>query len=85
MEFVDQMCNYYFVGGSATHVKTVASDLAKCNLDLVALQEVRWVKVGSQPADDYKFFYGNENVNHHLGTGFFVHKTHFSSYKYRIC
>jgi hypothetical protein len=35
------------------------TELAKCNLDLVAVQEVRWDEDGSQPADDY----GNGNVN----------------------
>jgi hypothetical protein len=29
----------------------------KVNLDLVAVQEVRWVEGGNQPADDYTFFY----------------------------
>jgi len=38
----------------------------------VAVQDVRWVEVGSQPVDDYIFFY--ENANHHLGTGYFMHK-----------
>jgi hypothetical protein len=33
-------------------VKTKASELSKCNLDLV----VRSDKDGSQPADDYNFF-----------------------------
>jgi hypothetical protein len=28
----------------------------------------------SQPEDDYKFFYGNGNADHHLGAGFFVHQ-----------
>jgi hypothetical protein len=56
----------------AGSLKTVASELAKFNLDLVAVQEVRWENGGSQPADDY--FYENGNANHHLGIGFFVHK-----------
>jgi len=30
-------------------LKTVISELAKRNLNLVAVQEVRWVEVGSQP------------------------------------
>jgi hypothetical protein len=47
-------------------LKTVASELAKCKLDLVAVKEVRWGIGGSQPADDYIFFYGNGNVSHHL-------------------
>jgi hypothetical protein len=38
----------------AGYLKTVASEFAKCNLDLVAVQEVRWgIQGGSQPADDY--------------------------------
>jgi exonuclease III len=35
----------------AGSLKTVASELAKYNLDLVAVQEVRWVKGSSHPAD----------------------------------
>jgi hypothetical protein len=31
-------------------LKTVASEMAKCNLDLVTVQEVRWVEGGSQLA-----------------------------------
>jgi hypothetical protein len=37
-------------------LKTVASELAKYNLELVAVQKDRWVEGGSQPADNYKFF-----------------------------
>jgi hypothetical protein len=40
----------------------------------VGVQEVRWYKGDSEPANAYTFLYGNENANHHLGTGFFVHK-----------
>jgi hypothetical protein len=47
----------------------------------VTVQEVRWDEDGSQPADDYTFFCGNENTNHHLGTGFFVHKEISSAVK----
>jgi hypothetical protein len=39
----------------------------------MAVQEVRWDNGGIEPADDYIFFYGNENEIHHLGTGFFFH------------
>jgi hypothetical protein len=44
--------------------------------DLMGVQEVNWGKGGTEPADDYthKFFYGNENVDHHLRTDFFVQK-----------
>jgi hypothetical protein len=48
--------------------------VAKYNLALVTVQDVRRVTGGSQPADDYIFLYGNGNVNHLFGTGFFVHK-----------
>jgi hypothetical protein len=47
--------------------------MAKYSLDLMAVQEVRWGKVGSEPADDYTFFYGNENY-HHIEEDFFVHQ-----------
>jgi hypothetical protein len=35
---------------------TVASELAKCNLDLVAVQDVTWDKGGSEPAQDRTFY-----------------------------
>jgi len=38
----------------AGSLEKVASELAKCKLDLVAVQEVRWVEAGSQPACNYK-------------------------------
>jgi hypothetical protein len=47
----------------------------------VAVRDVRWVKGGTQPADDYIFVYGNRNDNHYIGTGFFVHKGAISSLK----
>jgi hypothetical protein len=37
-------------------LKTVASKLVKYKLDPVAVQNVRWVEGGSQPADDYTFY-----------------------------
>jgi hypothetical protein len=40
-------------------------------LDLMAVKGVKWDKGGIEPADDYTFFYGNENTNH-LGTDFFM-------------
>jgi hypothetical protein len=52
-------------------LKTVASKLVKYKLDLVAVQGVKWVEGGSQPADDYTFWNCNGSANHHLGTGFF--------------
>jgi exonuclease III len=55
-------------------LKTVASELPKCKLDLVTVQEVRWVEGGSQPEGDYTYFFGNGKADHHFGTGFLVHK-----------
>jgi exonuclease III len=55
-------------------LKTVARELEKYKLALVGVQEVRWDKSGTERAEDYKFFYGAENEDHQLGTGFFVHK-----------
>jgi len=43
---------------------TVASELARCKLDLVGVQEVRWDKKGTVQAGDYNLFYGKGNENH---------------------
>jgi hypothetical protein len=55
-------------------LKTVSGELAKNKLDLVGVQEIIWDKGGAEPAGDYTFFYGNGNVDHHIGTGFLEHK-----------
>jgi len=49
----------------AGSLNTVASELAKYNLHLVSVQDVKWDEGGSQPAYDYTFFHGNVTVNHH--------------------
>jgi hypothetical protein len=48
--------------------------LGKYKVDLVGVQEDRWEKGGTERAKEYTFFYGQGNGDHHLGTGFFVHK-----------
>jgi hypothetical protein len=54
--------------------KAVASELAKHKLDIVAVQEVRWEKGGSQLVGNHISVYGNWNADHCLGTCFFVHE-----------
>ena len=46
------------------------------------MQEVRLDKGGTVRAGDYNFFYGKENENHQLGTGFFVHQGIASAVKF---
>jgi exonuclease III len=62
-------------------LKAVASELAKCKLDPVAVQETRCNNAGSEPADDYTPFSGNQNANNHLGTGPFIHQGIRSAFK----
>jgi hypothetical protein len=62
-------------------LKIASRELAKYNLDLLAVQEFTWDSGGTEPAESYTFFYGNVNADHHLGTGYFVHKGNISSVK----
>jgi hypothetical protein len=70
-----EICNTEFWSlYRAGKLKTAASELAKCKLDLVGIKEFRWVECGIQPAEYFTFSFENGKANHHLGTGFFVYK-----------
>jgi exonuclease III len=45
-------------------LKTVSRELCRYKLDLVGVQEVRWEGSGTEPAEEYTFFYENGNENH---------------------
>jgi hypothetical protein len=42
-----------------------ARETGMCKIDLLDVQEVRWEKGGTGQAEDYTFFYGEGNSDHH--------------------
>jgi hypothetical protein len=55
---------------SGVSLKTISRKLAKYKLHLVGVQEVRWDKGDTEPADDYTFFCGNGMLIFTLGQDF---------------
>jgi hypothetical protein len=51
-------------------IMMVSRELSEYKLDLVGVQEMRWEGGGTEPKEEYTFFYGKENANHELGKSF---------------
>jgi uncharacterized protein (DUF952 family) len=47
---------------------TVAKEILVHKLDSAGVQEVRWSRGGTEPADEYPHLYGKMNENHELGS-----------------
>jgi hypothetical protein len=51
----------------------VAKEISHYKSHLLGVQEVRWNRGSTEPADEYTSFYGKWNENHEIGYTFFVH------------
>ena len=49
----------------------VNSELDRCRMDLIGVQEVRWEGSGTLESGNYTLLHGEGKANHQLGTGFF--------------
>jgi hypothetical protein len=47
----------------------------------MGVQEVRWEGGGAKLAGEYTFFYGKENENHELGTGFLCIRESYQQFR----
>ena len=63
MRFGTRNVRSLYRAGSLT---AAARELARHELDLVGVHEVRWDKGGTVRAGYYNFFYGRGNENHQL-------------------
>ena len=52
----------------------MTSEIDRCRMDLVGVQEVRWEGSGTLESGNYTSYYGEGKANHQLGTGVFVHR-----------
>jgi tRNA1(Val) A37 N6-methylase TrmN6 len=59
---------------STDSLNTVASEIAKYNINLVAVHEVTPDNGSSEQAGDYTFVYGNENANLHVDDRLFIYE-----------
>jgi hypothetical protein len=69
------------LGAVQGRLTAAARELARYKLDLVGLQEVRWVRGSTIRAGNYNFFLWKRKRKFQCGTGFFVHHRIVSTVK----
>jgi hypothetical protein len=71
-----------YKSGSLT--AAAARELARCKLNLVGVQDIRWEKGRTERVGDYMFIYGKAKGNYKLGIEFFAHHRIVSAVR-RVC